>query len=163
MSNLVATRSFEPITNDDLPRFGDVAWKRLLQVFEHAPVASLYKDRLLLLALAQGGALHYENGKNGLKDIDVWAFFAAGPEKPFPARARWTADYGPSKFGRDPDDHGFNGRRMDILGRSVQVMPGDRPEDSVRRWLNGRTASAIELRKKPMVIISPVANLGRWL
>jgi hypothetical protein len=36
-------------------------------------VASLYKERLLLLVLAQGGALHFTEETTGLKDVDVWA------------------------------------------------------------------------------------------
>lgn len=155
--------SFEPITHDDLSTFATLAWQKLSQVFEYAPVASLYKDRLLLLALTQGGAQHFLDGKNGLKDIDVWAFFGARDDKPFPFRPRWTADLGPSKFGRSEDDVGFAGRRIDILGRSIEVRPGEPPEDSVRRWLNGWSTSAIELRKKPAFVISPTENLGNRL
>lgn len=163
ITHVVSVRSFEPIETNDLQRFAEVAWMRLSQAFEHAPVAALYKDRLLLLALGQGGALHFEDRKTGLKDIDVWAFFAAGPPKPFPPRARWTADYGPSKFGRSADDEGFTGRRMDILGRSIDVAPKESPEASVRRWLNGWSSSAAALRKKPMFVISPAEKLAMRL
>ena len=161
MAQVVSVRSYEPIEYSDLKRFGEVAWDRLSEAFRWAPVASLYKDRLLLLVLAQGGALHYENGENGLKDIDVWAFFEAGPPKPFPALAHWTADYGPSKFGRHPDDEGFAGRRMDVFGRSVATEPDEQPEDSVRRWLGGWTRSAVALREKPLIIISPAEKIGQ--
>ena len=159
----VSLRSFERIEECDLRQFSEVAWNKLSEVFKRAPIASLYKDRLLLLALAQGGALHFENGTNGLKDIDIWAFFSAGPEKPFPPRARWVADFGPSKFGRSADDEGFSGRRLDILGRSIHVISGEPPEASVRRWLNGWSTSATALRQKPMFIISPDDKLGQRL
>lgn len=155
-----AQRSFEPIQYEDLALFAKASISKLTEVFGRTAVASLYRDRLLLLVLAQGGALHFENGTNGLKDIDVWAFFANGPDRPFPHRVRWTADFGPSKFGRSPDDVGFTGRRIDILGRSIDVCIDESPEASVKRWLNGWSTSAVALRKKPMFIISPPEKLG---
>lgn len=156
----IAARSYEKIEPEDLQSVAEVACNKLLEVFERAPVASLYKDRLLLLALGQGGALHFETSEHGLKDIDIWAFFSAGPRRTFPARARWTADFGPSRFGRHPDDTGFTGRRMDILGRSIDNLPGEAPEVSVRRWLNGWSRSAVALRKKPMFVIFPPVKAG---
>jgi hypothetical protein len=82
-------------------------------------------------------------------------FFSARSDKPFPSRSRWTADIGPSKFGRSDDDLGYIGRRMDILGRSVHAQPDEPAEVSVHRWINGRSASAAKLRKKPMIAIYP--------
>ncbi|WFU06804.1 hypothetical protein QA648_34040 (plasmid) [Rhizobium sp. CB3171] len=156
----IARRSFAPIQREDLKLFAEASWSKLTEVFDRAPVASLYRERLLLLVLAQGGALHFENGTNGLKDIDVWAFFANGPDRPFPHRVRWTADFGPSKFGRSPDDIGFMGRRIDILGRSIDVIANELPEESVKRWLKGWCNSAVALRRKPMFVISPQQKLG---
>ena len=60
--------------------------------------------RLLGRALCQGAALHYVNGSNGVKDFDVWSFYAQYDDWPFPARWRGTRDFGPSKFGRYPGD-----------------------------------------------------------
>ena len=59
-----------------------------------------YAGRLLGRALCQGAALHYVNGRNGVKDFDVWSFYAQHDDWPFPARWRGTRDFGPSKFGR---------------------------------------------------------------
>ncbi|MBB4566354.1 hypothetical protein [Rhizobium leucaenae] len=153
-------RSPEPILNEDLSLFATASFAKLTDVFNRTAVASLYRDRLLLLVLAQGGALHFANGVNGLKDIDIWAFFANGPDRPFPHRARWTTDFGPSKFGKSPDEAGFTGRRIDILGRSIDVGINEPPEESVKRWLSGWSKSAIALRKKPMFIIAPPEKLG---
>ncbi|UIK18027.1 hypothetical protein [Rhizobium leguminosarum] len=160
MQQVVSERSLELINTADLQQFSEAALRKLSEIFRRAPVAGLYENRLLILALAQGGALHYENGETGLKDIDIWAFFSEGPSKPFPPRARWTVDFGPSKFGRHPDDIGFTGRRMDILGRSIPTQANEQPEKSVRRWLDGWSGSAVALRQKPMFAIFPKAISG---
>jgi hypothetical protein len=34
----------------------------------------------------QGAALHYVNGQNGIKDFDVWSFYAQYDDWPFPPR-----------------------------------------------------------------------------
>jgi hypothetical protein len=52
---------------------------------------------------------------------------------------------------------------MDILGRSIEVLSKQPPQESVRRWLNGWSTSVIELRKKPIIIISPAEKLGQRL
>ena len=82
-----------------------------------------------------GAALHYVNGRNGVKDFDVWSFYAQYDDWPFPARWRGTRDFGPSKFGRYPRDAPrYSGRRVDLLGRSLRVEPGADPADAIRRY-----------------------------
>ncbi|MQW88806.1 hypothetical protein [Sinorhizobium saheli] len=157
---LVAARSYEPLTPADLEAIAAVAVRTLADIFDRAPVAGLYRDRLVLLALAQGSALHYLDGKSGIKDFDVWAFFEGGPPKPFPHRKRWSVDLGPSRFGRHPDDRGYSGRRLDIMGRSIAVIGGEAAEDAVRRWLGSRAKSAIALRRKPMFCLLPHRAFG---
>ncbi|MBP2237107.1 hypothetical protein J2Z31_003621 [Sinorhizobium kostiense] len=160
MSNEVAVRSYELLTSADLERISSVAMEALAGIFDRAPVAGLYRDRLLLLALAQGGALHYLNGTNGIKDFDVWAFFEAGAAKPFPHRKRWSTDFGPSRFGRHPDDAGYSGRRLDLMGRSITLGNGDPPQDAVRRWLGSGARSAIALRQRPIYCLWPKSAFG---
>ncbi|MBB4185740.1 hypothetical protein [Sinorhizobium terangae] len=159
----VSERSYERLTPADLEEIAAVALRTLAAIFDRAPVACLYRDRLLLIALAQGSALHYLDGVNGLKDIDVWAFFAAGLAKPFPHRKRWCVDFGPSRFGRHPADLGYRGRRLDLMGRSITVASGEPPQQSVRRWLSSKNRSAIELSKKPMFSLFPQAFFGERL
>jgi hypothetical protein len=118
-------------------------------------VAGLYRDRLLLLALCQGGAQHYVDGKNGLKDIDVWAFFREGLSKPFPYRTVWHADFGHSHLGRHPGDVGYTGRRIDIIGRSIPCHRGESTELAVRAWLNRRSASARYIGARPVIGLAP--------
>ena len=36
------------------------------------------------VALGQGAARHYLDGQTGVKDFDVWTFFAAAPTRPYP-------------------------------------------------------------------------------
>ncbi|WP_026615022.1 hypothetical protein [Ensifer aridi] len=155
-----ANRSYELLTAADLEKIESVAMGSLAAIFDRAPVAGLYRDRLILLALAQGSALHYLDGRNGIKDFDVWAFFEAGPSKRFPHRKRWCVDFGPSRFGRHPDDAGYSGRRLDLMGRSIDVMSGEAPEDAVRRWLGTRAKSAIAVRRKPMFCLLPRRSFG---
>jgi hypothetical protein len=45
-------------------------------------------------------ALHHLDGSNGVKDFDVWSFYAALGEGPFPYRWRGTADFGPALLKR---------------------------------------------------------------
>ena len=91
---------------------------------------------LLSRALCQGAALHYVNGHNGVKDFDVWSFYAQYDDWPFPARWRGTRDFGPSKFGRySCDPPRYTGRRVDLLGRSLRVELGADPAEVIRRYL----------------------------
>ena len=87
----------------DLLRLAALAADAEAGLFERRPHGSgRYAGRLLGRALCQGAAVHYVNGKNGVKDFDVWSFYAQHEDWPFPARWRGTRDFGPSKFGRHP-------------------------------------------------------------
>ena len=56
-----------------------------------------------------GGALHYldcKKGaakKNGVKDLDVYSFYADDPEIPWPYRRHGVAGFGASEFGYHPN------------------------------------------------------------
>ncbi len=54
---MIVERSMEKIDENALELFASVALKRLNEIYQRAPVAGLYKDRLILLALAQGGVV----------------------------------------------------------------------------------------------------------
>ena len=81
---------------------------------------------------------------------------------PFPYRWHGSADYGPSKFGRSPvDPPSFTGRRVDLLGRSLDAPPGAEPAAAVRGWLSAaRTETARQLAAKAVVLISPGHRSG---
>ena len=74
-----------------------------------------------------------------------------------------TADFGPSKFGRYPGDPpSFTGRRVDMLGRSLNVPSDAEPVMVLRGYLSAaRTDSASELAAKAVVLISPERLVGK--
>jgi hypothetical protein len=155
-------RSYERITKADLRRLDRLARADLHLLFSRLPeTGRRYRHRLFAIALCQGAALHYVNGKNGVKDFDVWCFFRANRARPFPYRRNGTADFGNPKFGQSPGCGHFIGRRVDILGRSLDVPRSVAPAMALRSYLNeGRTASARYLAAKAVVLIEPPELLG---
>jgi hypothetical protein len=162
--DLESVRTLERIDRDDLLRLAELAADVEASLFERKPAgAGRYAGRLLCRALCQGAALHYVDARNGVKDFDVWSFYAERDNGPFPYRWRGTADYGPSKFGRSPGDPpSYTGRRVDFLGRSLRVSLDADPVSAVRNYLAARnTTSAKELAAKAIVLIHPRELLGQ--
>jgi hypothetical protein len=156
-------RSLEQIDRADLLRLAALADDAEADLFRRNPQGSgLYAGRLLCRALCQGAALHYVNQRNGVKDFDVWSFYAHYDDWPFPARWRGTRDFGPSKFGRYPGDPPrYAGRRVDLLGRSLPAGPGADPAEVLRRYLAARrTDSAKALAARAVVLIHPPNRAG---
>jgi hypothetical protein len=156
-------RSLARIDVADLQRLAALAADAEAELFERNPSGSgRYVGRLLGRALCQGAALHYVNGKNGVKDFDVWSFYAQHDDWPFPVRWRGTRDFGPSKFGRYPGDPPkYVGRRVDLLGRSLPAAPSADPARSIHDYLAaGRTHTARELAAKAVVLIDPMGRVG---
>jgi hypothetical protein len=154
----MSERSRERITDADLARLCELACADLAELFQRRPeTGRLYRHRLLGIALCQGAALHYIDGRNGIKDFDVWSFFAEHPERPFPYRRNVPCDFGPSKFGRFSDDPArFLGRRVDMLGRSLPVPPETDPVWAIREYLHAsRTKTARLLAEKAAVMLWP--------
>jgi hypothetical protein len=116
-----------------------------------------------------GGALHYldcKKGaakKNGVKELDVYGFYADDPEIPWPYRRHGVSDFGASEFGYHPNKrHDFVGRHVDLMGRALPVAPGANPVLAVRDWLatsNNKTPRF--LRKKAVVGLHPAKYFGR--
>jgi hypothetical protein len=155
-------RSYERITKTDLRRLGALALADLHSLFARYPeTGRLYRNRLFAVALCQGAALHYIDGKNGIKDFDVWCFFRSTRLRPFPYRRNSTADFGRPKFGKSPGWEHFAGRRVDILGRSLDVAPGADPGPVLQSYLReGRTTTAHHLAAKAVVLILPTERVG---
>lgn len=156
------TRSLAPITSDDLRRLGLLAAEDRADYFARRPeTGALYSSRLFAVALCQGGALHYLDGKNGIKDLDVWSFYVESPARMFPPRRRAKVDFGDPKFGVTPDMPNFIGRRVDLIGRSIPAATPQDPIGSLRRYLSaGRTESARLLALKAVILIEPRKLLG---
>jgi hypothetical protein len=156
-------RSLARIDVADLLRLAALAADAEAELFDRNPRGSgRYAGRLLGRVLCQGAALLYVNGKIGVKDFDVWSFYAQHDDWPFPARWRGTRDFGPSKFGRySGDPPRYAGRRVDLLGRSLPAAPGADPAHAIHDYLAaGRTTSARALAAKAVVLIYPMGRVG---
>lgn len=155
-------RSYAQLTKADLKRLGQIASRDRDDLFRRKPeLGRLYSGRLFAVALCQGGALHYIDGKNGIKDLDVWSFYQAVPERPYPYRRRGIADFGDTKFGKTDDSPQFLGRRVDLLGRSLDAEDISDPIAVLRDYLfSSKTVSARFLAQKAIILIEPEALLG---
>lgn len=155
-------RSYEPITKLDLELLAAIAMADRDEFFQRNPeTARLYSERLFAVALCQGGALHYLNGINGVKDLDVWSFYREHPDRPFPYRRRAEADLGVPKFGTTEGCGHFVGRKVDLIGRSLPNVDIDDPVGTLQRYLRGgRTESARQLAKKAVILLAPAHLLG---
>ena len=168
MGSIVA-RSLERITKADLRILGELACGYFDDLFERKPdFSGRFRGRLLLLALCQGAALHYMDRSHGVKDFDVWGFSKSLPDVTFPSRGlHGRRDFGPSRFGRQPQERGYEGRRVDILGRSIEVRRGEDGITAPRRYLaDGRRRSTPwHLAKRPVIGIYPNSILGQkiWI
>ena len=143
-------RSYERIELADLRHLGEIAAEDRDFFYRKHPE---YRDRLVCVALCQGAAKHsvdMEAGAkrpNGVKDFDVWSFFAAIPGQQFPAAIRHRHfDFGPSKFGAEPAQPAkfshIKGRRVDVFLRDLPVGLDADPVEALRgTWSeDGRTA-----------------------
>jgi hypothetical protein len=146
----------------DLRRLSQIAAEDREDLFRRKPHLRHYRKRIVCVALCQGAALHYLNGKNGVKDFDVWTFYAELGE-PFPPRRAVNADFGESKFSRRPkDDARFIGRKIDLFGRSLRVRPSADPLEVIDEYLSKPlTKSAKKLALKAVVIIDPAELRGK--
>jgi hypothetical protein len=157
-------RSYERITRVDLKRLLRIARLEREDFFSrHKEYAILYRKRVLCAALCQGAALHFINGGTGVRDFDVWTFYAEHPEASFPHWHSERYDFGASrKFGRLPDaPESFRGRPVDLAGRSIGASPVDDPIEALQHYLRrGSTPVARRLAGKAVVLIEPEPLAG---
>jgi len=157
-------RSYEPIDNQTLGRLGVLARADRTRFLASRPD---YRGRLVCVALCQGAGQHFvdlargRKGPNGIKDFDVWSFFAKIPGEKFPAYKRHVhVDFGPSTFGRwrdeRPEFRHFTGRRVDLFLRDLDASVRADPVQALCRWLDeDRTGSQRALASKGVVLIDP--------
>lgn len=162
MTSVRSKRSYAPLTDEHLDRLTAIAADWRVDFCECRPA---YRDRLLGVVLAQGAARHYRDGVNGVKDLDVWSFFAWTDDgRGFPYRGEWRRDFGPSELGRelraDGKWTGYEGRRVDLLTRALRVGTDAEPAEAIRSWLRGRSKSAWWLRQKPVIMLDPRDRRG---
>ena len=157
-----AGRSYARITPDDLNRLAEIARLDREDLFARKPRYRVLAEGLVCVALCQGAAQHLVDGENGVKDFDVWTFYAARPGHPaYPWRRRAIRDFGDPRFGRTPNAPGFVGRRVDLLGRSIDVGAETDPAAILCGYLaEDRTKSARALARKAAVLLEPSDRLG---
>lgn len=179
-------RSYARLTDEHLRRLAAVAEKDHA-FFTRPDGRPEYKSRRLAAALAQGAALHYLDGRTGVKDLDVWTFYAAIPGERFPGDKRVRRDdFGPSSLGRQTYDmhavrnerqraswqrwSAYTGRRVDFCIRALPVQ-ADAPINSVisalQEWLERGAQSTADpkpsswhLSKKAVVLLYPDSHHG---
>jgi len=161
--NRISERANADITKTDLKKLLSIAREDINLFFSRYPKYAEYEGKERLIALGQGAALHYIDKKNGVKDFDVW-FFYPQFKIVLPYRRRGVIDYGPSKFGKHPNDGKFAGRRVDILIRSDSHFDRGVPWVSLQKYLrDGRTKTARKLAEKAMVGLYPEKFFGEIL
>jgi hypothetical protein len=156
-------RSYERITNADLKRLARIARDDREDFFgRHPEWAMLYRKRVVCVTLCGDAAMHFLNGSTGIDQFDIWTFYAEHSEAAFPVQQSSKADFGKSKFGRDPaHSAAYEGRRIELKARSLDCKPGNDPVEALQRYLRaGDTPVARELRSKAVVLIDPEKFTG---
>ncbi len=149
-------RSPELTTDKDLRKILTLAQGDIESFFNRNPLYKPYSGKECLIALGQGGALHYIDKKNGVKDFDVWFFYPAIGGIVLPYRRRGVVDFGESKFGRHPDDEGFKGRKIDVMMRSDLHFNNGQPEKCIQSYLTDcKSKTARVLAQKAMIGLYP--------
>ena len=147
-------RAMEALTNKHLSYLGGVARLDREGLFARRPYLTSHRDLIICVALCQGGALHWIDGKNGVNDLDVYTFYAEGGEKPYPPWRRAQMSY---------VDSGLVdwSEKVDLMGRSIRHAVGDDPANSVVSYLSKpRTATAWHLSQTAVVLIEPTDRIG---
>jgi hypothetical protein len=156
-------RSYEKIEMTDLFRVFPLARECLIDMLERNQTGRFYQADDALACLSQGAAQHFVFGDRGVQDWDIVFFFPKNPRWKFPPRWRGTRDFGPSRFGRNPDDGPkFVGRRVDAIGRDIPMLTGQDMEQAVIAYLRaGHTKSARLWAKRPLVKLANDDSMGR--
>jgi len=158
-------RSKEKITKHDLRKLLKLARADIDDFFDRKPAyKKTYQGKEKLVALCQGAALHYIDGKNGVKDFDVWLFYPQRGDVVLPYRRTGSVDFGKSKFGKHPNRLLFDGRGIDVLMRSTRFFNRGDPESCIENYLSGcKTKTAKLLSQKAVIGLYPESVFGRVL
>ncbi len=175
-----SARSQAPLNERHLAQLSKIAAVDHETFYARRPA---YRGRMIAVVLAQGAALHYLDRSNGVKDLDVWSFFALPSDQGrFPEDQRKKhVDFGPSDLGRQrynlksvksarqkalmtrwSNEH--VGRRVDLMMRGVPCDLKDDPAEAMRTWLSSGLrkpgSSPWHLRQKAVILIDPPERRG---
>jgi len=184
-------RTQVPLTRAHLLRLGelaDVAHASYTRAAGEGGNLAAWSGRRVAVVLAQGAARHYLHPGLGfgVKDLDVWTFYAHRPARSlYPGRYEVHADFGPSSLGRNSYRppmtareliwDNYTGRRVDFLVRELPVRVStdvDMLINVLRTWLargarercrheEKRNSSAHHLAHKAMVWIGTPETLDQ--
>lgn len=148
-------RSYDAILEQDLVDLATIAQNDRLAFVRRNPHHFGLNDRVVMVALCQGAALHYADGTNGVQDFDVWTFYDGGGTSPtYPPRRCGRAWLESARFADC-------GKRVDLLGRTLPPSLENDPLERVRDYLGkSRTRSAWELSRKAVVVLEPANHRG---
>jgi hypothetical protein len=159
MTSRDPARSYATVVKDDLERLGRCADADLNRFIARNRQHAQIHDRLLVIALAQGGAEHYVRGQRGIWDLDIIVCFEGDPSKQL-RRPVVSWDWGESKFGRCPfDPPEYKGRAVDVKYWQMHARPD--PIDALQTWLRARAAQhpersrRLDISHEPIVLIRP--------
>jgi hypothetical protein len=148
-----SVRSYAPLTDEHLTRLAGLAAADDLKFRRAHPD---WGKGFMAACLVQGGARHRVYGDRGIKDLDVYLFYATPPGKhggQFPwvrGLASRRKDFGESELGRQlytaedrvnpriapflPEWDNYTGRRVDLISRGIAPHE-EGPRAAVRAWL----------------------------
>lgn len=149
-----STRSLAPLTLTHLHRLGELAESQHAEYTRPAGRGgklAAWSRRRVAVVLAQGAARHFlhPDAGYGVKDLDVWTFYARHTDGPlYPGRYEVHRDFGRSSLGRNlyrPPLNSrerrwdaYHGRRVDFLVRELPVAVDadvDQVVAALRAWL----------------------------
>ncbi len=164
---MIEERNYSEITKEDLITLLQGSIDCLQSYFvkgdgtKWQSLYNIYKP--LCVALCQGAAMHYYDKKNGIKDFDVWFFYPYNQEH-LPYRTVWSWDLKDPKFGKHPDFKQYEGRKVDVLVRSLKKYYPNNPKETLIDYLkNNPNKTPKELSKKAVVLILPNKLLGKTI
>lgn len=180
MTTVRSKRSKVPLNKRHLARLAKIAAADRESFYARRPE---YDGQLIAVVLAQGAALHYLDRSNGVKDLDVWSFFALPIDQGrFPEDQRTKhVDFGASDLGRQRYDlrlaksarhralmarwsKEHEGRRVDLMMRGVSCELDVDPAEAIRTWLESGlrkpATSPWYLRQKAVILIDPPERRG---
>ena len=157
-------RSYLSLEPEDLERLAQIAIRDREDFFERYPEwAEAYADRVLCVALCQGGAQHHIDGKTGINDFDIYTFYRKNPRKRWYAKRLKAYDYGDGKFGQSLDQPDWVGRRVDCMARAIEADEGEDVIPALQRYLReGSSETARLLAQKAVVLLDPDCGTVPW-